>query len=69
VKKYLEKTPIVLLELFSGIGSGIVALKKLGIAIKTVITVEHDSVAHFVYKYNCNQNDSIEHLHVEKLKK
>jgi hypothetical protein len=31
--------------MFAGIGSGIVALKRLGIPIKTIIHVEHDPVA------------------------
>ena len=31
--------------MFAGIGSGIVALKRLAIPIKTIIHVEHDHVA------------------------
>lgn len=31
--------------MFAGIGSGIVALKRLGIPMKTIIHVEHDPVA------------------------
>lgn len=31
--------------MFAGIGSGIVALKRLGIKIQTIIHVEHDPVA------------------------
>ncbi len=44
--------PIVVLDVFSGIGSAIVALKKLRIAISTVISVEHDPVARWVSRYN-----------------
>jgi site-specific DNA-cytosine methylase len=32
-------------DMFAGIGSGIVALKRLGIQMQTIIHVEHDPVA------------------------
>jgi hypothetical protein len=32
-------------DMFAGIGSGIIALKRLGIPMKTIIHVEHDPVA------------------------
>ena len=38
----------VVLDAFSGIGSAILCLKRLGIAMKTVITVEYDPIARFV---------------------
>jgi site-specific DNA-cytosine methylase len=52
---------------FSGIGGGIVALKNVGIAIKAVVTVEHDPAAHFVYKSNhYDKNDGITFIHKDK---
>eukprot|EP01083_Nonionella_stella_P057229 150313_1 len=51
-----ELGPLVVLDVFSGIGSGIVVLKKLGIAIKTVISVEDDPLAAHVAKYNHDSN-------------
>ncbi len=44
--------PLVVLYIFSGVGSGIVALKRLQVAIKTVICVEDDPVASHVRMYN-----------------
>lgn len=38
--------------MFGGIGSAIVALKRLKIAMCTVVHVEHDKVARHVYKWN-----------------
>mmetsp|Transcript_10420 Transcript_10420/g.15921 ORF Transcript_10420/g.15921 Transcript_10420/m.15921 type:complete len:775 (-) Transcript_10420:120-2444(-) len=40
------------LDCFAGIGTGIVVLKKLGIAIKKIIYIEHDKVARHVYRSN-----------------
>ena len=42
----------IVLDCFAGIGAGLVCLKRLGIAIKKVIVVEHDPVSMFVYKAN-----------------
>ena len=39
-------------NLFGGIGSAIVALKRLNIAIQEIIHVEHDKVANHVYRWN-----------------
>lgn len=54
-----RRGPLVVLDLFSGIGSAVLVLKKLKIAIKTVISVEHDRIAEHVTKYNhdANYND------------
>lgn len=55
------------MELFSGIGGGIVALKNIGVAIRAVVTVEHDPAAFFVYKSNhYDKNDHITFIHKEK---
>jgi site-specific DNA-cytosine methylase len=60
-------------NLFAGIGSGIVCLKRLGIAIEKIIHVEHDKVATHVYRcmhdstYNALvQDDGISHVYYEK---
>jgi site-specific DNA-cytosine methylase len=67
VKEKNTKKPIVLLELFAGIGGGIVALKNIGVAIRAVVTVEHDPAAFFVYKSNhYDKNDRITFIHKEK---
>lgn len=60
---------IVVLDLFGGIGSAIVALKRLKIDIRKVVHVEHDKVANYVYKYwNCSEggqhHDGIEHVFI-----
>jgi site-specific DNA-cytosine methylase len=39
-------------NMFGGIGSAIVALKRLSIAIGTIVHVEHDKVATHVYRWN-----------------
>lgn len=52
---------IVVLDIFSGIGSGLVALKRLGIAMKTYIHVDNDPVARRVAKYN-HDKDGIEFI-------
>ena len=61
----------VVVDLFGGIGSAVVVLKRLKIAIAKVIHVEYDKVANYVYKYwNCpkgnNQKskDGIEHIFI-----
>jgi site-specific DNA-cytosine methylase len=57
-------------DMFSGIGSGLVSLKRLGIKIRKVIHVEHDKVATHVYKTNHDSHyntelarDGIEHVY------
>jgi len=52
----------VVLDAFSGIGSAILCLKRLGIAMKTVITVEYDPIARFVFEHHHNQQkDAIQY--------
>jgi len=57
------------IEMFGGIGGGLVALKHLKIDIKIAIYVEHDDVAKHVYQYNHHHNynpdipnDGIRHI-------
>jgi site-specific DNA-cytosine methylase len=42
--------------MFAGIGSAIVSLKRLGVAMAKIIHCEHDKVATHVYKYNHDAN-------------
>jgi site-specific DNA-cytosine methylase len=42
----------VVLDCFAGVGTGIVVLKRLGIAIRKIIHVEYDLVASHVYRSN-----------------
>ena len=51
------------LDLFSGIGSSTVILKRLGIPLEVVVHVEHDPVAQYVCKFN-HRNDGIDHVYV-----
>jgi len=57
------------LDVFSGIGCGIVALKRIGISIDRVFHVDHHKAARFVYSYNHVHgfgggapDDGIEHI-------
>lgn len=59
-----RRRPLRVLELFSGIGSGTVVLKRLKLPIDTIVHVEHDPVAIEVCKSN-HQNDEITHVYVE----
>ena len=73
-KLHLEK--LTVLDLFSGIGSGTVVLKKLGIPLKTIVHVDHDPVADYVNKFNHKKSaigiqvmepdDGVEHFYFEK---
>ena len=56
--------PLVVLDLFSGIGSAAVVLKKLQLPIKTMLHVEHDPVANYVSQYN-HKDDGIQHEYIE----
>ena len=53
--------PLVVLDVFSGIGSIAVVLKQLKISVKTIISVENDRVAAHVKNYNHNSkyNDEL----------
>ena len=66
-KRKEEKTmarPLVVFDLFSGIGSAAVVLKKLQLPIKTMLHVEHDPVANYVSKFN-HKDDGIQHVYIE----
>mmetsp|Transcript_35563 Transcript_35563/g.82595 ORF Transcript_35563/g.82595 Transcript_35563/m.82595 type:complete len:540 (-) Transcript_35563:514-2133(-) len=70
-KKQKQKYGAVVLEAFAGVGTGTVALKRLGIKIQKVIYVEHDKVSTHVYRsnhdcsYNADlvQSGNIEHVY------
>ena len=53
------KHPAVVLDIFSGIGGGLFTLKKIGIAIKTAIVVEHDAIAARVCRENNDKGDFV----------
>ena len=65
------KREAVVLEVFAGIGGAAVALKKLGIAVKRNIVVEHDRAALAVHRYNHDsaygsgiaQDDGVEYIY------
>ena len=59
----------VVVDAFAGMGTGIVALKRLGIGIQAVVHVEKDRVASHVYRSNHDhfydpslEDDDIEHI-------
>lgn len=54
--------PLRVLDLFSGIGSSAVVLKKLRLPLHTMVHIEHDPVARFVCEYN-HKNDGINHVY------
>eukprot|EP00934_Nitzschia_sp_Nitz4_P006665 Nitzschia sp. Nitz4//NODE_159_length_47236_cov_74.723851//8621//10611//NITZ4_additional_000004-RA//-1//CDS//3329531731//6655//frame0 len=59
-----QKRDAVVLDLFGGIGSAVVALKRLGISIKRVIHVEHDKIANHVYRHNHGSEENPQEEHV-----
>lgn len=60
----------VVLDLFGGIGTGIICLKRLGIGICKIIHVEYDHVANAVYKFHhCKDRDEIEHIFIDSFLK
>lgn len=67
-----EKEPCVVLDMFAGVGTAIVVLKRLGISMTRVIHCEHDKVATHVYRANHDKynnessHDGIEHLYISK---
>lgn len=69
-KKQVPTKAAVVLDLFGGIGSSVVVLKRLKIAMSKIVHVEHDKVANYVYKYwHCSSktnkdNDGIEHVFI-----
>ena len=56
--------PLIVLDLFSGIGTAAVVLKKLKLPIAKMVHVEHDPVAVYVSKFN-HKDDGIEHIYLE----
>ena len=65
-----ERKPLVVLDMFAGVGTALVVLKKLEIAIQKIIHVEHDKVATHVYQWNHDvtynpdlDDDGIEHVY------
>jgi hypothetical protein len=53
--------PLTVMSVFSGIGSELVTLKRLRIAIKTVVSIDHDRIATHVAKWNhdCRYNKNL----------
>lgn len=68
----LRKKAIVL-DAFAGVGTAIVVLKRLGIAIEKIITIEKDKVATYVNKHNHDTSynadllpdHKVEHVYIE----
>lgn len=58
------KKKLHVLDLFSGIGSSVVVLKRLGLPLNTIVHVEHDPVAQYVCKYN-HKDDGIQHVYFD----
>ena len=54
----------MVVDLFGGMGAGIVCLKRLGIAMSTVIHVEHDEVANAVYRYWHEEDEEVNHIFI-----
>lgn len=48
----VERDGVVVVDMFAGVGTASVVLKRLGIKIKKVIYVEHDKIATHVYRFN-----------------
>ncbi len=63
-RKGKQKNPLRVLELFSGIGSGTLALKRLRIPVHTVVHCDHDPIANEVCKFN-HQGDGIKHVYID----
>eukprot|EP00934_Nitzschia_sp_Nitz4_P000984 Nitzschia sp. Nitz4//scaffold236_size30323//9997//12576//NITZ4_007986-RA/size30323-snap-gene-0.34-mRNA-1//-1//CDS//3329543487//984//frame0 len=73
-RKYRDSQPspppkAVVLDLFGGIGAAIVCLKRLNIAIQTVLHVEHDKVANAVYRANHCTDESGHHVMVSSFER
>jgi hypothetical protein len=63
-RKGTHESPLRVLELFSGIGSGTLALKRLRIPLRTIVHCEHDPLANEVCKFN-HQRDGIRHVYID----
>ncbi len=67
VKNEPKLKTLRVLDLFCGIGSGTLVLKKIGIPLHTVVHVEHDPVAMYVNRYHHEKsNDGIKHVYRNK---
>jgi exonuclease I len=68
-RKKTLKHSLTVLDLFCGIGSGTVILKKLKIPLKKVVHVKHDPVAVKVSQFNHGQSDEakygLSHVYIE----
>eukprot|EP00984_Skeletonema_dohrnii_P012278 scaffold4963_cov115-Skeletonema_dohrnii-CCMP3373.AAC.8 len=63
-RKGTQESPLRVLELFSGIGSGTLALKKLRIPLDTIVHCDHDPIANEVCRFN-HQRDGIKHVYID----
>ena len=64
-RRNTHRGPLRVLDLFSGIGSGTVVLKRLKVVpMHTYVHVEHDPIAVEVCKFN-HQDDGINHQYIE----
>jgi 16S rRNA G966 N2-methylase RsmD len=52
-----SRRKMTVIDAFAGIGSATLCLKRLGLGMDTVIFVEHDPVARFVYEQHHNESD------------
>jgi len=43
---------VVVLDMFSGYGTAVIVLKHLGIHLKEIAHIKHDSLAHFIFQAN-----------------
>jgi len=68
-RKKTHKLALTVLDLFCGIGSGTVILKKLKIPLEKVVHVEHDPVAVHVSQFNHPKTDEtkygLKHVHIK----
>lgn len=65
-KKEDKLKALKVLDIFCGIGSGTLVLKKLKIPLDTVVHVDHDPVARYVNEFHHkNSDDGIKHIYKE----
>ena len=55
-KRSQRRDPLVVLDFFSGIGTTALILKRLHVAVKTIIIVEQDRIAKHVARFNHNNH-------------
>ena len=68
-----DPRPAVVLDMFAGIGAGLVVLKRLEIAVSKVFHVEHDKIAEHVVRHRHDKSynselsdDGIQHIFISK---